>query len=103
MQRLMASHMIEDLTSCILDFQANMVRVTYQKKMTVVEPEIEPTHTTSLVYIWTHSKTREEPDGEGGTLKWRKLGFETEDLMREFGEVGVLGLDCLVNCFAHLA
>ena len=95
--------MIEDLTSCILDFQANMVRVTYQKKMTVVEPEIEPTHTTSLVYIWTHSKTREEPDGEGGTLKWRKLGFETEDLMREVGEVGVLGLDCWVGWFAHLA
>ena len=93
----MASHMIEDLTSCILDFQANMVRVTYRKKQTVVEPEIEPGHTASLEYIWTCSRTREEPDGEGGTLKWRKLGFDSEDLMEEFREVGVLGLDCLVG------
>ena len=96
MQRLMASHMIEDLTSCILDFQANMVRIAYRKKATVVEPEIEFSHTAALRYIWDNSKAREEPDGEGGTLKWRKIGFDTEDLMQEFGEVGVLGLDCLV-------
>ncbi|KAF7793496.1 hypothetical protein EIP86_004608 [Pleurotus ostreatoroseus] len=99
--RLMASQTIEDLTSGILDFQANMVRVTYRKKTTIVEPEIEPTHTTSLVYIWQHSRQREEPDGEGGTLKWRKLGFESEDLMQEFEEVGVLGLDCLKNFIAQ--
>lgn len=89
--------MIEDLTSCILDFQANMVRVTYRKRITVVENELEPTHTALLTYIWNHSKTREEPDGEGGVLKWRKLGFDSEDLMQEFGEVGLLGLDCLVR------
>ena len=95
----MASPMIEDLTSCILDFQANMVRVTYRKKTTVVEPEIEPTHTQSLVYIWNHARTREDPAPEGGTVKWRKLGFDSEDLIQEFDEVGVLGLDCLVSRF----
>ena len=97
MQRLMSSHTIEDLTSCILDFQANMVRVTYRKKITAVEPEFEPGHSASLTYIWTNSKVREEPDGEGGTIKWRKLGFDSEDLSQDFREVGVLGLDCLVS------
>ncbi len=95
----MSSHIIEDLTSCILDFQANMVRVTYRKKTTIVEPDIEPGHTASLDYTWTSSRAREEPDVEGGTIKWRKLGFDSEDLMQEFAEVGMLGLDCLV-CFS---
>lgn len=93
----MSSHTIEDLTSCILDFQTNMIRVTYRKKITVVEPDSEPGHITSLAYIWGKSKAKEENDGEGGTFKWRKLGFDSEDLMQEFGEVGVLGLDCLVS------
>lgn len=93
--RLMSSHTIEDLTSCILDFQANMVRVTYRKKTTIVEPELEPGHFKALNYVWAHSKVREEPDGEGGMLRWRKLGFDSEDLPQEFREVGVLGLDCL--------
>ena len=65
----MSSHTIEDLTSCILDFQANMLRIAYRKKTTVVEPEIEPSHTRDIEYIWENAKVREEPDGEGGTLK----------------------------------
>lgn len=93
----MSSHTIEDLTSCILDFQANMVRVTYRRKVTMVEPESEPEHAASLNYIWINSKVPEEPDGEGGIFKWRKLGCDTEDLAQEFREVGVLGLDCLVS------
>ena len=93
----MSSHTIEDLTSCILDFQTNMVRVTYRKKTTPVEPEIEPSHGAALRYIWENSKVYEEPDPEGGTLMWRKLGFDSEDLQEEFREVGVLGLDCLVR------
>ena len=96
----MSSHTIEDLTSCILDFQANMVRVTYRKKNTVVEPELVPGHAALLDYIWTNSKVQEEPAPEGGTIKWRKLGFDSEDLTQEFGEVGVLGLDCLVRAGA---
>lgn len=91
----MSSHTIEDLTSSILDFQANFLRVTYRKKNTEVEPEY-PVHGASLHYIWTNSQVREEPDGEG-VLKWRKLGFDSEDLTQEFGLVGVLGLDCLVS------
>ncbi|EIN09566.1 hypothetical protein PUNSTDRAFT_66959 [Punctularia strigosozonata HHB-11173 SS5] len=98
--RLMSSHTIEDLTSCILDFQANMVSVSYRKKTTLVEPEVEPLHDAALKYIWTHARLQEEDDlspgaEPGAKIQWRKLGFETENLSHEFGEVGVLGLDCL--------
>lgn len=93
----MSSHMVEDLTSCVLDFQGNIARVTYRKKTTLVDPEHEEAHATALDYIWSNSKLRPEPDGEGGIRKWRKLGLDSENLSREFGEVGVLGLDCMVR------
>lgn len=93
----MSSHTIEDLTSCILDFQANIIRVTYRKKTALVEPDIEPIQAGILKQIWNASKLTESPDENGNNLKWRKLGFESEDLTKEFGEVGVLGLDCLVS------
>lgn len=93
----MSSHTIEDLTSCILDFQSNMVRVTYRRKSTVVEADEEPEHAASLNYIWQNSRVREDFGEDGSILKWRLLGCDTEDLAQEFGEVGVLGLDCLVS------
>lgn len=94
----MSSHTIEDLTSCILDFQANIIRVTYRKKTTLVEANVEVSHATALRQIWTASKLTESPGSVyGDTVKWRKLGFESEDLTQGFGEVGVLGLDCLVR------
>ncbi|KAG6891187.1 hypothetical protein C0995_008439 [Termitomyces sp. Mi166 len=94
--RLMSLHIMEDLTSCILDFQANIVRVTYRKKTTLVDPEVETSHAAALAYIWASSRLNEETDEQGGLLKWRKLGFETENMVQEFSEVGVLGLDCLL-------
>ncbi|KAI0741714.1 ELMO/CED-12 family-domain-containing protein [Daedaleopsis nitida] len=93
--RLMSSHTIEDLTSCILDFQANMVRVTFRKKTTLVEPDFEPLHSAALQFIWEQSKLQEDREDPVTLIKWRKLGFETEDIGHEFREVGVLGLDCL--------
>ena len=93
----MSSHTIEDLTSCILDFQANMIRITFRKKRSIVEPEMEPAHASALDYIWVKSKLSEDVDEHGSVLKWRKLGFDTEDITQEFLEVGVLGLDCLVS------
>jgi engulfment/cell motility protein 1 len=89
--------MIEDLTSCILDFQANIVRVTNRKKTTLVDPDIEEAHAAALTAIWECSKLEEEIDENGHPLKWRKLGFDTEDIVQEFSEVGVLGLECLVS------
>ncbi|THH18452.1 hypothetical protein EW146_g2541 [Bondarzewia mesenterica] len=93
--RLMSSHTIEDLSSCVLDFQGNLARVTYRRKTTLVEPDLEPSHEAALEYIWSNSKLQPENDGEGGILKWRQLGFDSENISHEFVEVGVLGLDCL--------
>ncbi|KAH9013264.1 ELMO/CED-12 family-domain-containing protein [Lactarius pseudohatsudake] len=73
--RLMNSHTIEDLTSCVLDFQGNIARVVYRKKTTLVEPDVEETHAASLDYIWTNSCL--------------------QNISHEFNETGVLGLDCL--------
>jgi engulfment/cell motility protein 1 len=95
--RLMSSHIIDDLTSCILDFQANMIRVTYRKKTTLVEPRAEPTHDSLLHYIWDSSKLHEEVDADGQQVKWTKIGFGSENIIEEFQEVGLLGLDCLFN------
>jgi engulfment/cell motility protein 1 len=92
----MSSHTIEDLTSCILDFQANVIRVIYRKKTTLVDPNVETSHATMLRQIWAAGRLTESPDENGNNLKWRQLGFDSENLNREFGEVGVLGLDCLV-------
>ena len=92
----MSSHTIEDLTSSILDFQANMIRVTHRRKTHFIDPAMEPSHLVALEYIWDASKLKEE-QGTDGPYKWRKLGFLTEDIGREFSDVGVLGLDCLVR------
>ncbi|KAI0046206.1 hypothetical protein FA95DRAFT_1670994 [Auriscalpium vulgare] len=93
--RLMSSHTVEDLTSCVLDFQGNMARVTYRKKTTLVEPEVEDAHSAALEYIWSNSGLQPETLSDGDVMKWRKLGLDSENLSHEFGEVGVLGLDCL--------
>lgn len=92
----MSSHTIEDLTSSILDFQANIVRVTFRRKTMLVNPELDAVHGTMLRFIWTSSKL---PDlfENGEVFRWRRLGFESEDMRKEFAEVGVLGLDCLVS------
>lgn len=96
----MNSHTIEDLTSCVLDFQGNMARVIYRKKTTLVEPDVEETQADSLDYIWTNSCLQVETASDGTTLKWRQLGFASENLSHEFNETGVLGLDCLVSSAA---
>jgi engulfment and cell motility protein 1 len=96
-QRLMSSHTMEDLTSCILDFQANMVMVTYRKKMTPVDPESNFSHGADLRFLWETSRLQEEVDENGDLLRWRNLGFDSEDIEHEFTNVGVLGLECLVR------
>ncbi|KAH8116469.1 ELMO/CED-12 family-domain-containing protein [Phellopilus nigrolimitatus] len=95
--RLMSSHVIEDLTSSILDFQANEVRFILRRKHEPVDPLENLDHFNSLRDIWQMSKLEEEDDvqNEGALRKWRKLGFESEDVTQEFAGVGVLGLNCL--------
>lgn len=96
-QRLMSLHTIEELTSCILDFQANIIRVTYRRKTTPVNPERHPSHLSALDFIWAKCKLQEEKDEYDDVLKWGQLGFDSEYVANEFADVGVLGLDCLVR------
>ena len=117
----MSSHVIDDLKSSILDFQANEVRIAFRKKTEPVDPFTNPAHTNALRDIWMGSKLEDAfpgddeeflmsvgygmgvgigvgaEEGETGPLRWRRLGFESEDLAQEFAEVGVLGLECLVS------
>jgi engulfment/cell motility protein 1 len=116
-ERLMSSHTIEDLTSSILDFQANMVRVVYRRKNTPVVPENGEVQAV-LNMIWRVSKVDEMPlelygspridpltspqlNGHPKVLaalegRWWKLGFGSDDLRAEFRIGGMLALDCLV-------
>lgn len=136
----------EDLTSSILDFQANYVRLIHKRKTTLVDMDNEA-HRNVLGFLWSGARTVEgreggmngvgghgmngysvngmngagggrggggnswgergsdESGGGGGdgggysegVIKWRLLGFESEDVTEEFGDVGMLGLDCLVS------
>ena len=115
--RLMSSHTIEDLTSSILDFQANMVRVVYRLKTTSVDPEDTEVQ-AMLNTIWRASKVDETPPEVYGSPRadplmsprlnghpkspsemvgqWWKLGLGSDDLRAEFKTGGILALDCLV-------
>jgi len=63
-----------------------------------VDPEQDMNQDRVLRGIWAESQLREVVD-HGEIYKWRQLGFETEDIRKEFAEVGALGLDCLVTLF----
>ncbi|GJJ11519.1 hypothetical protein Clacol_005752 [Clathrus columnatus] len=91
--RLMSSHISEDLTSSILDFQANIVRVTYRRKTAPVDPQQDE---AALRFVWSSAKLPEIIDS-GELYRWRRIGFTSEDIRKEFSEVGALGLDCLIN------
>ncbi len=92
----MTSHIFEDLTSCVLDFQANLVRVTYRKMMTDINLNNQ-VHDYMLRQIWQRSKLEETVDADGQVVKWRQLGFDDEDVVEQFGDVGVLGVECMVR------
>jgi engulfment/cell motility protein 1 len=92
----------EELTSVILDFQANMARATYRKKTTLVEPAVEPAQSQALEYVWRASRLEEARDEQGFPSRWRQLGFDGEDMGKEFGGVGLLGLHSLVRSLFKL-
>lgn len=92
----MSSHTFEDLTSSILDFQAHFIRVIFRKKTSLVDPDQDLKHKAALDYIWSTAKMQQSQDESGEMYKWRKLGFDTEDVLEEFRDVGVLGLECMV-------
>ncbi|KIM26137.1 hypothetical protein M408DRAFT_330723 [Serendipita vermifera MAFF 305830] len=118
--RLMSSHTIEDLTNSILDYQGNMVRVLYFKKTRRVHVTGgysgdqhddyasgggDAEQEAMLEYIWAAGKLEVDVGpgqvnsrGKGSmrdVIKWRKLGFQSEDVRRDFEHTGMLGLECL--------
>ncbi|PWN49241.1 hypothetical protein IE53DRAFT_155849 [Violaceomyces palustris] len=102
--RLMDSNRGDELSSSILEYQKNAIWVAHRKLRTAVTPT-EKRHVTALSYIWlqariTDAAAAQEPDSDpgdhaGARLKWRRLGFSSESVAREFGKVGWLGLECL--------
>lgn len=53
-------------------------------------------HDYMLRQIWQRSKLEETVDADGQVVKWRQLGFDDEDVVEQFGDVGVLGVECMV-------
>jgi engulfment and cell motility protein 1 len=97
---------MEDLTSSILDFQANVVRMIYKRKTAPVDMDL-PEVQSALDVIWTSAKIEDylefrrsiggrDSIARSSPEKWVHLGFRTENLRGEFARVGLLGLDCLV-------
>ncbi|KZT55823.1 hypothetical protein CALCODRAFT_556244 [Calocera cornea HHB12733] len=89
--RLMDNNHGDDLASSILDFQSNIVRITYRRKTTPVDTNNE-VHREMLNRVLLAADV---PAGDGDEDKWARLGFETDDMRAEFSRVGVLGLECM--------
>ncbi|KAG8960007.1 hypothetical protein FRC03_007201 [Tulasnella sp. 419] len=123
--RLMASNTTEDLTSSILEFQANCISLAYRRKTTPIDTD-SPYVRSALDLIW--KSARLNPQGLQKSNKgrrqghnwddvdlnhytgeenhavnndqdeykdWEQLGFESDNMRVEFSRVGLLGLDCL--------
>ncbi|KAF8311367.1 hypothetical protein DL93DRAFT_2149672 [Clavulina sp. PMI_390] len=104
---LMSNASVEELSSSILDFQANMIRLAYRHKISPVDPEmVKVQH--MLDFIWTASQVDEHEHVSGKSRDiseslpglhdhWIKIGFNSEHIRAEFARVGMLGLDCLYS------
>lgn len=118
--RLMDSHRGEELSTSILEYQSNVVRVLHRRLRTAVTPT-DKRHVTALTYLWRQASITEEvvPPAEdpvavasattptsaatlkrsssAGTAtkyKWRRLGFTNENVAKDFAATGWLGLEC---------
>lgn len=96
---------MEELASSILEFQANIGRLTYRRKMSPVDTDI-PQVQDMLGFIWQCARLDEKLETDATSLsqgintsteKWIKVGFGSEHIRAEFARVGMLGLDCLVD------
>lgn len=102
----MSNASMEELASSILEFQANIGRLTYRRKMSPVDTDI-PQVQDMLGFIWQCARLDEKLETDATSLsqgintsteKWIKVGFGSEHIRAEFARVGMLGLDCLVGC-----
>ena len=58
-KQLMSLNTIEDITSSSLDFQVNIVCVTFYQKTTVIYPELDFTQDVTIQFILLSSKLPE--------------------------------------------
>lgn len=100
--RLMDSNRGEELTSSILEYQINVIRVAHHRLRTSVTPT-DKRHVSALSYLWLQARIPETTTAEGSTqsfggtaqkFKWRRLGFEHENVAKDFVRTGWLGLEC---------
>lgn len=94
---------MEELASSILDFQANMIRMAYRRKITPVDTDIPKVQET-LDFIWQCARVEEIAQLDSALVspdKWVKIGLGSEHIRAEFARVGMLGLDCLVSVLVY--
>lgn len=95
--RLMDSNRGDELVSSILEYQMNVIRVAHHRLSTAVTPT-DKRHVSALSYIWLQARLSEAvvatEDGSSQKYKWRRLGFESEMVAKEFSKTGWLGLEC---------
>ncbi|KAE8212868.1 hypothetical protein CF327_g3519 [Tilletia walkeri] len=104
--RLMDSNRGDELTTSILEYQNNYIRMARQRLRTTVTPA-DKRHVSALSYIWLQANLsdtanfppspggdRSSMGGGGSKMKWRKLGFFSENVTKEFAQTGLLGLEC---------
>lgn len=98
--RLMDSNRGDELVSSILEYQMNVIRVAHHRLCTSVTPT-DKRHVSALSYIWLQARvsettaTVEVSSGQATQkFKWRRLGFENENVAKDFVRTGWLGLEC---------
>ncbi|CAO1637346.1 unnamed protein product [Sympodiomycopsis kandeliae] len=119
--RLMDSPHGQELSTCILEYQSNVIRVLHKQFKTPVAAA-NKRHITALTYIWRQARIQEQlqPDdptdsnasassaSAGGAAaaaaaarkyKWRRLGFAHEMVAKDFQSTGWLGLE---TCEAYV-
>lgn len=87
----------DDLASTILEYQMNVIRIAHQRLRTSVS-STDRRHVGALSYIWTQARVPEEnvedENGITSKFKWRRIGFESENVAKDFVRTGWLGLQC---------
>lgn len=61
-----------------------------------MDPQQDTGQEAVLRFVWASAKLPEIIE-DGELFRWRRIGFASEDIRKEFAEVGALGLDCLVS------
>lgn len=90
---------VQELSKQLLEFQCLLVTEFHNRKNRTVSSGsgsiTSERHEDMIRFIWSASGMT-----VNGPLKWRKMGFATENVKREFDKVGVLGLE-LVQTFVE--